>query len=235
MYIDRQWVTMSFTITVTGNESELSADFNPVINLEGRYEIGLTNFESFNAVPNIDEKNNKLYYGVQNNYITIPTGSYEIQDLNEIIKKMLPSKIDFRLSANNNTLKSLLYCNEQINFKLGNSFESLLGFDKEILPPNIEHESKNPVEIIKLNAINIECNIATGSYNNGELSHIIHQFFPSVPPGFRIVEIPHNILYFPIITNSINSITFKILDQDMNLINLRGETVSIRAHLRKCF
>lgn len=223
---------MSLTLTVSGQSSELTANFNPSIHLDTDYEIGLTNFESYNSIPNFDENNNRLYYGAQNNYITIPIGSYEIEELTNIIKREL-HPIKFELTANNNTLKCSLQCDEQINFSLSKTFGDLLGFENEILQPKLLHESRKPVEILKVNVINIDCNIATGSYNNGELSHTIHQFFPSVPPGFKIIETPQNIIYFPIITNNINSITFKILDQRLNLVNFREETVTIRVHLRK--
>lgn len=224
---------MSYTVTVSGKSTELTANFNPAIHLDNKYEIGLLNFESFNSIPNFDESNNRLYYGIANNYITIPTGSYELEDLNAAIKKELGST-NFELYANNNTLKCYIQCDEQINFSLNNTFGDLLGFGKEILAPKKLHESKKSVEIIKVNVINIDCNIASGSYNNGELSHTIHQFFPAVPPGFKIVETPQNIIYFPVIINNIDSITFKILDQSLNKINFRDETITIRTHLRRC-
>jgi hypothetical protein len=55
--------------------SELSEDFNPPIILEndGFYEIGLTNFSVNNAIPNVDEKNKKFHYGDKDDVIEIGT------------------------------------------------------------------------------------------------------------------------------------------------------------------
>lgn len=85
---------------------------------------------------------------------------------------------------------------------------------------------------MKVNAIKILCNIVTGTYDNGQLSHIIHEFFPTVPAGFKIVESPQSVIYLPINTKLINNITFKIVDQDGDLLNFRGETITIRTHLK---
>jgi hypothetical protein len=108
-----------------------------------------------------------------------------------------------------------------------------LGFKKRIIKANTLNESDFPVQIIKVNAICIDCNIAAGSYFNEKPVHIIHQFFPTVGPGYKIVESPLNILYFPVTVKTINNLTVKILDQDGNLINFREETISVRLNLRK--
>ena len=42
---------MSFTITLSGRGGTLHTNFNPP---KANYVIGLTNFKTFNAIPNID-------------------------------------------------------------------------------------------------------------------------------------------------------------------------------------
>lgn len=226
---------MSFTIALSDKSSTLSAHFNPPIYLENdsEYVIGLTNFETFNTIPNIDETNNRIFYGPQDDMLTIPTGSYELKDIEEQIKNQLPEHTTFQLESNNNTLQSSLQCSQRINFTLPKTPATLLGFENEVLQPNVLHISKNPVEILKINALCIDCNIAIGSYMNGEPVHIIHQFFPIVPPGYKIVESPQNIIYFPVTVKTINTIMIKILDQDGDIVNFRGETVTVRLHLKK--
>ena len=75
--------------------------------------------------------------------------------------------------------------------------------------------------------------IAEGSYLNGIPVHIIHQFFPNVSPGFKIIETPHNIIYFPVTVKVIDKINIKIIDQNGDLVNFRNETVSLRLHVKK--
>jgi hypothetical protein len=81
--------------------------------------------------------------------------------------------------------------------------------------------------------IKIECNIVTGAYHNNKLVHTIHEFSPSVPAGFKIIEIPQNVLYMPVSTKIISNIKLKLVDQDGELVDFRGEVITIRLHLRK--
>ena len=224
---------MSLTFSLTGNSSILTADFNPPIYLEDNsdYVIGLSNFETFNVIPNIDETNNKFTYG--NTTTTIPVGAYEINDINDYIKKSIHKNANINIIPNRNTSTVKIETDVDIDFTYENSIGHLLGFEKRVIKANELNESDFPVQIIKVNALCIDCNIATGSYSNGSPVHIIHQFFPTVAPGYKIVESPLNILYFPVSVRTINSITIKIVDQDGNLVNFRRETVTVRLHLKK--
>mgnify|MGYP003546407550 CR=1 FL=1 len=58
-------------------------------------------------------------------------------------------------------------------------------------------------------------------------------FFPSVGPGYKIIEVPVNLVYLPITMNTISSMETKLIDQNGKLINLRGEELSIRFHIRE--
>ena len=52
-------------------------------------------------------------------------------------------------------------------------------------------------------------------------------------PGYKVFENPHNILYLPITADTIHSITIWLTDQNGNELNLRGENLSTRFHLRE--
>lgn len=79
----------------------------------------------------------------------------------------------------------------------------------------------------------IQCNLIQNSFNNSNAVHIIHMFYPNVPPGYKIVENPTNVIYLPINTKFISEIVLKITDQDENLVNFKGELITIRLHLKK--
>jgi len=228
---------MSFTIALSAQSAILHSDFHPPIYLDpdSDYVIGLTNFETFNAIPNIDATNNKIFYGqTGNDYFEIPSGSYEIQDINKYLQKQFDSKkIGFRLFANNNTLQSVIKSTTNIIFKEG-TIGSILGFKNQTINGDgHDHLSDYPAEIIKVNSLCIDCSIAEGSYLNGRPVHLIHQFFPNVPPGFKIIESPQNILYFPVTVKVIDKITIKIVDQNLDLVNFRKETITLRLHIKK--
>lgn len=232
---------MSFTITVSDTSSYISKDFEVPIYLDDdpsiQYEIGLANFDSFNMIPNVDETNNVFVWGDNNQFeVKIPIGSYELNKLVDKMKSvMLQKDIEATLDIipNNQTAKVNLTSNRTVNFQVANSIGSILGFTKRILESNKEHESDGQVKILKINTICVDCNIASGSYLNSKPVHIIHQFFPSVPYGYKIVESPLNIIYYPVSDKSINNIIVKVTDQAGNLIDFRGEEITIRLHIRK--
>lgn len=62
--------------------------------------------------------------------------------------------------------------------------------------------------------------------------HILHMFYPTVPPGYKIIEVPSNVIYLPTNIKYIDEIILKIIDQDGNLINFKKEFVTVRLHLK---
>lgn len=229
----------SYTLTLSARESILRAYYNPPIDLhDGDYEMGLVNFETYNAIPNVDRNNNALK--IDGQLIEIPVGSYELVDINAVINSQLKAKkkksdIKFSIRANNNTLKCIVDCDRNVDWNVNNSIGPLLGFGKIKVLKALDspHESAHVVDILRINTIKIECNIIHGAYMNDHSAHTIHEFFPSVPPGYKIIETPQNVIYMPLNTKKIDSIVLKIVDQDDNLINFREEVVTIRLHLRE--
>lgn len=222
---------MSFTLSITGRESALSTYYSPALQLGGEYECGLVFFSTFNSIPNIDKNNNNFYYG-DNEVIKIPEGSYELLDISDFLKTNLPG-CTFELLCNNNTLSTKIFCSKDIHFEKAGSIGRILGFRNELLKANILHESIFPVSILSTTIVRIECDIVSGSYINGKPSHIIYEFAPSVPPGYRIIEIPKNLIYFPVNQDTVSEINIRILDANNNVINFRQEELQLYLHLRR--
>jgi len=88
------------------------------------------------------------------------------------------------------------------------------------------------IDITKINNICVQCNIINGTYIISEIAHTLHQFALVVSPGYKITEVPQNVIYLPVNTKQTHSITLKIVDQDGNLINFRGERITISLHLK---
>lgn len=232
---------MSYLFILSEREaSVLSSDYHPSIYLDegATYELGLIDFDVNNSIPNVDERNNKFHYD-EDNVIEIPVGSYELDDINKYIKNYLinntkeKEKTVIEIKANNNTLKCEIKCNKTIDFTPSDSIGQLLGFTKRKLNKNEMHFSDFPVDIMRVNIVRIECNLVSNSYTNGESVHTIHAFYPTTPPGYKIVEKPSNVIYLPINTHIINNITLKIVDQNGELVNFRKEVVTVTLHLRK--
>lgn len=222
---------------LSGKSSILTADFNPPIDLkDGNYVLGLTNFETFNSIPNIDEGCNSIRVGKKE--IIIPTGCYQVVDINKYIKHELKQDPKtkgtiFELTANNNTLHTHIKCSEDVDLRKLNSIAPLIGFKRKLLTKFGKYPSDNIANVMSVNSILVECNITVNSYANGQPQHIIHQFFPNVPPGFKIVESPDHVIYLPISVNTLRNIVIKIVDQTGKLINFQQETITVGLHLQK--
>jgi len=71
-----------------------------------------------------------------------------------------------------------------------------------------------------------------GSYINGKTQNTIYSFFPDISLGYKIVEKTRNRVYFPVILDKINKMETVVTDQNGKQLNLHGENLTIRYHLR---
>jgi len=139
-----------------------------------------------------------------------------------------------KISTNTNTLKSVLEIQGdfQFDFRARNSISSVLGFRNLLYEEGI-HESQNAVNILSINSIIVNVDVIGGSYVNGRTQNTIYSFFPNMSPGFKIVESPRNLVYLPVISDKINKMETVVTDQNGQQLNLRGENLTIRYHLRE--
>ena len=196
----------SFQVIVSGNQSSFNTLFNPKIELDRNkvYEIALVNLETYYSFPNIDDTNNVFVYshdqGVTWTKIKIPTGSYEIDDLNNTIRFEMEKQGHYdevnndsyiNISANSNTLKSILIIEPgyQVDFNQPNNLSKVLGFTGTKYEEGF-HESENVVNILSINSILVNIDITGGSYVNGTTKSTIYSFFPKVSPGYKIINHP---------------------------------------------
>lgn len=230
----------SITLTLTGNTSELTANFHPEIELDENfdYSCGLLNFYTFHSIPNIHSKNNILNFTYNGDEIDVkvPTGSYELDEIAEYLNNYFTAKkIPFKIQGNKNTQKVDILCDKylSIDFTVENSIRSVLGFNSQILQGVEFYRSNSTVNITTLTAIQIKCDLTTGSFHNGKSTHTLHEFSPDVEAGYKISENPRNIIYLPISKRRINTVNIWVADQDDNLLDLRGETITCRIHIRR--
>ena len=159
----------SFQVIISGNQSSFNTLFNLKIELDRNkvYEIALVNLETYYSFPNIDDTNNVFVYshdqGVTWTKIKIPTGSYEIDDLNNTIRFEMEKRGHYdeinndyyiNISANSNTLKSILITEPgyQVDFNQPNNLSKVLGFTGKKYVEGF-HELENVVNILSINSI----------------------------------------------------------------------------------
>jgi hypothetical protein len=237
----------SIQLILSDNKTRFTTNFNsPLSPNSTGYEVALVNLETWYSFPNIDTTNHVLRYsndnGTTRHEVRIPEGSYELKDLNEeAIQQMrmkrhyneLANKPYISFTANVNTLKTGLEIvgDYKVDFRIPNSFNVILGFKNKVYHAGAT-ASENIVDILPVNSIFITLDLINGSYVNGAKKNVIFSF-PQVEPGFKIVENPYNLVYLPVNKNEISSIEVTMTDQDGKLLNLRGEKLTIRLHIRE--
>lgn len=242
---------MSETFTLTGYGNYVSINYSPIIKLNPalNYKLGLRGFFSYNALQNIFEGNNKIYWsinadGTDVKVITIPSGAYEIVALDDYINRRInamagsqlreSSKGVFSLKPNTNTSKCEIISTYFIDFTPTDSIGLMLGFSRKNLPPNILHESDLPVSIAPANSIRIDCNIVGGSHLNEAPAHTLFEFVLGEQPGEQIeVKPTGDILYLPVIVDQIDNITLKLTDEAEKLVNFGEEKITFILELKK--
>ena len=120
----------------------------------------------------------------------------------------------------------------EVDFRKDKSINSLLGFHSNHYTSGF-HESENMVNILTINSILVIIDITSGSCVNGSTQPTIYSFFPDVSPEYKIIENPHNLIYLPLTSDTIHSISIWLTDQNGNELNLRGENLSMRFHPRE--
>lgn len=229
----------SMTITVSGASSSLNANFYPEIELNKNFEYSccLLDLHTYNTIPNVHEKNNKFYYSTDSgrtfDSITLPVGSFEVDEIllllrNEFDKKQIPIEI----VASSKTMKCIIKTAVPIDFTKPDSIGSVLGFSERTLELG-DFTSDKIVNIQNVNSLRVDCDLTTGSYHNGKPTHTIYEFNPSADPGCKINEQPKHLIYLPIVRRQINSINISIVDQNGELVDFRGETITCRIHIKR--
>jgi hypothetical protein len=234
---------MSMSFILTGNSSDFTTSFNSII-LGKQYEACLLSLDTYNSIPNIIEGKNdmlKYYNGTAWKNISLSTGAYELTAINNEIKRQIIANGDdgasISFSPNISTSKCILNIQNpayKVNFGVPNSMGNVLGF------PNLDNslisgynESPNIVDIMQVNSILVNLDIIMGSYVNGSSSPAIYSFYPNVAPGYKIVERPNpSLIYYPVSRDDISRMRVWLTDQNNNLVDFRGETITVRIHIR---
>jgi hypothetical protein len=244
---------MSTSIVLTSNSTKFKTDFSPPIILNNQsfstpygYEMALVNLETRHVFPNITMENNSFVYhnGGEWKTILLDPGMYTIKQINSEIQRIMRAKNDWDDSTKNSKYFIHITKNEATHLceiEISQDFyrvdlnastiRSILGFNPRELDKGI-HKSDNLPKINPVNSILVHCDIITSSYLNGKSEPVLYSFYPNSMPGKKIVETAHNLIYLPITSDQIYNITIWLTDQEGKQLDLRGEIINIRLHIR---
>ena len=121
----------------------------------------------------------------------------------------------------------------KVSFDVPNPLASVFGFKQDIVYGVGRHASEKRVNIIRVNSILVHCNIIHSSYMRGTQAPVVYNFFPNAAHGRKILETPHNLIYLPVTVDVISTLSVWLTDKDGELLDLRGEKLTILFHLRE--
>ena len=215
-----------------------------------QFKISITFLTAYNGIFNVTDSNNKFYFTKSltddEHYImiTIPPGAYEIEALNDEIKRIIindgyfnEENYPFVIKPNFSTLGSIIeISNEEsvISFKPSDSIGSLLEFNKRTIYEEY-NLSDNPVDILSIDNIFIECDLARGMIFKGKQTGIIFNFTIDVSPGYKFVHKFRGGVQWYIMESKdiISSICFKLKNENGNLVSFNGQSVTFRLSIKE--
>ena len=206
------------------------------------YELAMVNLETYYSFANIRKGNNSFKWSIGEGktwtLLHIPTGCYELKAINAEITRIrgIPDIRDITILPHVNTLQCILTvvgAKCKVSFDVPNSLASVLGFKQDIVYGVGRHASEKLVNIMSVNSILVHCNIIHSSYMRGKQAPVVYNFFLSAAPGQKILEAPHNLIYLPVTVDVVSTLSVWLTDQDGEHLDLRGEKLTIRFHLRE--
>ena len=224
--------------------------FQPLQTNNKQFEIAVSFLSAFNGTFIVTNSNNKFYFKKsitddnQFTQITISPGAYEIESLDNEIKRIIideshytEANYPFKIKPDFTTLGSIVEITDPetvISFKPDDSIGSLLGFNKRSIYEEY-NLSDNPVDILSFDNIFLECIIAQGMIFRGKRSRIIHNFTMDVDPGYKYIEKFRGRKQWFMMESKdiISSICFILKNENGNLVSINGQSVTFRLSIKE--
>ena len=188
---------MLIVMYISTHEEHLSQSLQTKIK---QFKIAVTFLTAYNGIFNVTNSNNKFYFlksiTDEDGYIqiTMAPGAYEIESLNNEIKRIIideghysEANYPYTLKRNFSTFGSFIEIFTQgpvITFVPDDNIRDLLGFNKTTIYEK-NNLSPNPVDILSFDKIFIESNIAQGMIFHGKRSGRNHNLTMDVDTGHK--------------------------------------------------
>ena len=171
-------------------------------------------------------------------------GIYEVVDLNNILKYILPDNVRVNITIDDIRIKSNLKINQTLIFTEKSFFYTILGFTQSRSYPldDIDgfyqliagsYKSDRPINNTGIDKIHLKCDCIQGSIVNGIREPILYSFALSSPPGHKIYKEPRVKLFKKINKSVLSHITFYFEDDDYKAVDFHNETISFTCQLIK--
>ena len=187
---------------------------------------------------------NLNYISTKRTGYSLNPGIYEVFDLNNTLKHILPDNVKINITIDDIRLKSNLKTNQTLIFTEKSFFYTILGYTQSRSYPldDIDgfyqliagsYKSDRPINITGIDKIHLKCDCIQGSIVNGIREPILYSFALSSPPGHKIYKEPRVKLFKKINKSVLSHITFYFEDDDYKLVDFNNETISFTCQLIK--
>ena len=171
-------------------------------------------------------------------------GIYEVVDLKNTLKFILPDNVKVVITIDDIKLKSNLNTNQTLIFTERSFFYTILGFTQSRSYPLDDIDSHyqlisgpyisdKPINVTGIDKIHLKCDCIQGSIVNGIREPILYSFALSSPPGHRIYKEPRIKLFKKVNKSVLSHITFYFEDDDYKPVDFNNETISFTCQLIK--
>ena len=224
--------------------------YQPLQTTIKQIKIAVTFLTGYNGIFNVTNSNNKICFikpvTDEDGYIqtTIARGSYEIESLNNEIKRIIidaghytEANYPFTIKPNFSTHGSIIERSSQgpvITFVPDDSKRDLLGFNKTTIYEEY-NLSQNLVDILSFDNFFIECNIVQGIIFKGKRSGVIHKFTMDIDPGYKYIEKFRGGVQWYMLESKdiISSVCFKLKNENNQLVSYNGQSITFRLSIKE--
>ena len=169
---------------------------------------------------------------------------YEVVDLNNVLKYILPDNVKVAITLDDIRLKSNLNTNQILIFTEKSFFYTILGFTQSRSYPldDIDgfyqliagpYKSDKPINFTGIDKIHLKCDCIHGSIVNGITESFLYSFSLSSPPGYKIYREPRIKLFKKVNKTVLSHIAFCFEDDDYKPVDFHGEAISFTCQLIK--
>ena len=184
------------------------------------------------------------YISTKRTGYSLDPGIYEVVDLNNTLKHILPNNVNVNITIDDIRLKSNLKINQTLIFTERSFFYTILGFTQSRSYPldDIDshyqiiagsYTSDRPINITGIDKIHLKCDCIQGSIVNGIREPILYSFALSSPPGHKIYKEPRVKLFKKVNKSVLSHIMFYFEDDDYKPVDFHNETISFTCQLIK--
>ena len=175
---------------------------------------------------------------------SIEPNIYNVVDLNNILKKILPDNVKINVTIDERKYKTDLKINQTLIFTNKTFFYTILGFTKSHQGPlndidgfyqliSGSYKSEKPINITGIDKVHLKYNCIDGSIVNGIREPILYSFALDQPPGHKIYKEPKVKLFKKVNNSVLSHINFYFEEDDHKPVDFNNETISFTCQLIK--